>query len=51
MMGPKQTDQPASFYKFSLERHVPVAHMLRNLDRFVDLSVIRSELAPFYSST
>ncbi|QUS42029.1 IS1182 family transposase [Tardiphaga alba] len=51
MMGPKQTDQAALFYEFSLERHVPAAHMLRNIDRFVDLSVVRSELAPFYSST
>jgi transposase len=50
MMGPKQTDQAALFYEFSLERHVPAAHMLRNIDRFVDLSVVRSELAPFYSS-
>ena len=51
MMGPRQTDQAALFYEFSLERHVPAAHMLRNIDRFVDLSVIRSALAPFYSST
>ena len=50
MMGPQQTDQAALFYEFSLERHVPAAHMLRNIDRFVDLSVVRSELAPFYSS-
>lgn len=51
MMGPKQTDQAALFHEFSLERHVPAAHVLRNIDRFVDLSVIRSALAPFYSST
>jgi transposase len=51
MMGPQQTDQAALFYEFSLERHVPAAHMLRNIDRFVDLSVIRRDLAPFYSST
>ncbi len=51
MMGPQQTDQAALFYEFSLERHVPAAHMLRNIDRFVDLSVIRNTLAPFYSST
>jgi hypothetical protein len=51
MMAPKQADQAALFYKFSLERHVPASHLLRNIDRFVDLSVIRSELAPYYSST
>ncbi len=51
MIGPQQTDPAALFYEFSLERHVPAAHMLRNIDRFVDLPVIRSALAPFYSST
>ncbi|QDM22697.1 IS1182 family transposase [Tardiphaga sp. vice154] len=51
MMGPQQTDQAALFYEFSLERHVPASHLLRAIDRFVDLSGVRSELAPFYSST
>lgn len=51
MMGPQQTDQAALFYAFSLERHVPASHLLRAIDWFVDLSGIRSELAPFYSST
>jgi transposase len=47
MMGPRQVDQAA----FSLERHVPASHLLRSIDRFVDLSDVRSHLAPFYSST
>src|SRR6202790_4206770 len=51
MMGPRQVDQAALFYEFSLERHVPATHMLRSIDRFVDLSDVRSHLAPFYSST
>ena len=51
MMGPRQIDQAALFYEFSLERHVPAAHLLRSIDRFVDLSDVRSYLAPFYSST
>src|SRR5450432_1408897 len=51
MMGPRQVDQAALFYEFSLERHVPDAHLLRAIDRFVDLSDVRSHLAPFYSST
>src|SRR6202166_892403 len=51
MMGPRQIDQAALFYEFSLERHVPAAHMLRSIDRFVDLSDVRNYLAPFYSST
>ncbi len=51
MIGPRQIDQAALFYEFSLERHVPATHLLRSIDRFVDLSDIRSHLAPFYSST
>ena len=51
MMGPRQIEQAALFYEFSLERHVPATHLLRSIDRFVDLSDIRSHLAPFYSST
>ena len=30
--------QEAPFYGFSLERHVPDDHLLRKIDRFVDLS-------------
>ena len=51
MMGSRQVEQAALFYEFSLERHVPAAHLLRAIDRFVDLSEVRSHLAPFYSST
>jgi transposase len=51
MMGPRQIDLAALFYEFSLERHVPATHLLRSIDRFVDLSEVRSHLAPFYSST
>src|SRR5215217_5781964 len=51
MMGPRQVDQAALFYEFSLERHVPAGHLLRSIDRFVDLSEVRGHLAPFYSST
>jgi transposase len=51
MMGDRQVVQGALFYEFSLERHVPVGHMLRAIDRFADLDVVRARLAPFYSST
>jgi transposase len=51
MMGPRQVDQAALFYEFSLERHVPASHLLKSIDRFVELSDVRSHLAPFYSST
>jgi transposase len=41
--------QDALFYEFSLERHVPERHLLRSIDRFVELDRLRCELAPFYS--
>lgn len=50
MMGERQVDQAALFYEFSLEAHVPGDHMLRSIDRFVELSDIRQRLAPFYST-
>jgi len=50
MMG-EQRVQEALFYEFSLERHVPADHLLRSIDRFVDLSSIREYLRPFYSET
>ncbi|MBY0252625.1 MAG: transposase, partial [Methylobacterium organophilum] len=50
MMGDRVTVQDALFYEFSLERHVPAKHLLRVIDRFVDLSGIRQHLAPHYSS-
>jgi transposase len=51
MMGPKQVAQGSLFYGFSIEDHVPKDHLLRRMDRFVDLSDIRRLLAPYYSST
>jgi transposase len=51
MMGERHVDQEALFFGFSLERHVPVGHLLRAIDRFVDLSDLRARLAPFYSET
>jgi transposase len=51
MMGPRQVAQGALFYEFSLEDHVPRDHLLRAIDRFVDLGDMRRHLAPFYSST
>ena len=50
MMGPRQVAQGALFYEFSLEDHVPGDHLLRSIDRFVDLADVRSHLAPFYSA-
>ena len=49
MMGERTVMQEALFYGFSLERHVPSDHLLRKIDRFVDLSGVRAHLAPYYS--
>ena len=35
MMGERQVQQDGLFYEFSLERHVPLTHLLRAIDRFV----------------
>ena len=50
-MGPRQEAQASLFYEFSLEDHVPPDHLLRSIDRFVDLGSIRRHLADFYSHT
>jgi len=50
MMGARQVDQGALFYEFCLDRHVPCDHMLRAIDRFVDLSGVRAHLEPYYSA-
>ncbi len=48
MMGVQ--DAPARlFYDFDLEAHVPANHILREIDRFLDISMIRHQLAPHYS--
>jgi len=49
MMGERRVRQDALFYEFSLARHVPERHLLRSIDRFVELDGLRQELAPFYS--
>src|ERR1700727_645157 len=49
MMGDRRSGQDALFYEFSLERHVPADHLLRSIDRFVDLDGVRQHVAPFYS--
>lgn len=51
MMGERTGMQEALFYEFSLEQHVPERHMMRLIDRFVDLAAVRRHLQPFYSDT
>jgi transposase len=50
MMGERKVQQDALFYEFSLERHVPETHLLRAIDRFVELDGLRRELELFYSA-
>jgi len=50
MMGQQGEDRAKLFYEFCLEDRVPVDHLLRKIDRFVDLRALRQELAPFYST-
>jgi hypothetical protein len=47
MMGSRQVAQGALFYEFSLEDHVPQDHLIRAIDRFVDLGGIRQHLCTF----
>jgi transposase len=51
MMGQQGGNQDRLFYSFNLDRHVPSDHLLRGIDRFLDLSELRQHLAPFYSHT
>ena len=44
MMGERRIGQEALLYEFSLERHVPETHLLRAIDRFVELDGIRAYL-------
>jgi transposase len=47
MMGVEET--PARlFYDFCLEEHVPSGHLLRGIDRHLDLTELRRSLKPFY---
>ena len=48
MMGERRVMQEALSYGFGLERHVPDKHLVRNIDRFVDLSEVRAHLGPYY---
>src|SRR5215212_5614949 len=50
MMGQQCDGQASLFYKFCLEDRVPVDHLLRKIDQFLDLRTLRQELAPFYSA-
>jgi transposase len=50
MMGRQKSDQGQLFYEFHLGDAVPEDHLVRKIDAVLDLSWLRSELAPHYSS-
>jgi transposase len=50
MMGLRRQDQEQLFYSFNLEAVVPDDHLVRGLAGVLDLSWVRAELAPHYSS-
>ena len=51
MMGQQAGAQDELFYSFNLDAHVPADHLLRGIDRFLDLGELRRHLAAFYSHT
>ena len=48
MMGRLKSDQGQLFYEFRLGDAVPEDHMVREIDTALDLSWLRSELAPLF---
>src|ERR1700736_700321 len=50
MMGRLKSDQGQLFYEFHLGDAVPEDHLVRKIDAALDLSWLRRELAPHYSS-
>ena len=51
MMGRGSGGHRQLFYAFNLDDHVPADHLLRGIDRFLNLGGLRRHLAPFYSDT
>jgi transposase len=51
MMGQRSGKQDRLFYSFNLDEHVPADHMLRSIDRFLDLADLHQHLAAYYSHT
>jgi transposase len=51
MMGQQAGANGQLFYSFNLDSHVPADHLLKRIDRVLDLSDLRRHLAPFYSHT
>jgi len=50
-MGRSESGQEKLFYQFCLEEVVPPDHLVRRLDRVLDLGWLHNTLAPYYSHT
>ena len=51
MMGRREDDEVQFLYLFDLDKVVPPDHLVRQIDRVLDLSWVHKELAPYYSHT
>src|SRR5579859_7532687 len=51
MMGRRMSEQGQLFYAFDLDAVVPEDHQVRRIAAVLDLSTLRTELAPHYSHT
>ena len=51
MMGRREDNQVQFLYAFDLDKVVPPDHLVRQIDRVLDLSWVHKELAPYYSHT
>jgi transposase len=51
MMGQHGGNQDRLFYSFNFDAHVPADHLLRGINRFLDLTGLRQHLTAFYSHT
>jgi len=51
MMACRTGAQDRLFYSFNLDEHIPQSHLLRGIERCLDLSELRQHLADYYSHT
>jgi transposase len=51
MMGQHSGNQDRLFYSFNLDEHVPADHLLRSIDRYLDLTDLHQHLEAYYSHT
>jgi transposase len=51
MMGQRSGKQDRLFYSFNLDDHVPADHLLRSIDRYLDLTDLHQHLEAYYSHT